>query len=79
MEAPITFSKTSRWPLIASSNTANTASLYYVNVIGLYVHVHSEITIFVLFLTAYNSGTARWKTFVPVLYYRATQELLNGA
>ena len=76
MKAPTTFSKTSRWPLIASSNAA---SLYYVNVIGLYVNVHSEITVFVLFLTACNSGTARWKNFVPVLYYRATQELLNGA
>ena len=31
------------------------------------------------FLMPCNSGTARWKNFVPVLYYRATQELLNGA
>ena len=80
MKAPITFSKTSRWPLIASSNIA---SLCYAcamfNVIDLYVDVHSKIEIFVLFLTACNFGTARWKNFVPVLYCRATEELLNGA
>ena len=55
MKVSTTFSKTLRWPLIASSNTA---SLYYVNVIGLYVNVHSEITILVLLLTACNSETA---------------------
>ena len=82
MKAPTTFSKTSRWPLIASSNIARACAIFNVidlYVIGLYVNVHSKIKIFVLFLTACNFGTAQWKNFIPVLYSRATEELLNGA
>ena len=65
--------------LTSVHKSSNIASLYYINVIGLYVNVHSEITIFVLFLTWYNSGTAWWQNFDPVLHYRATHELLNVA
>ena len=31
------------------------------------------------FLSRCNSGTARWKNFIPGSYCRATQELQNGA
>ena len=36
-------------------------------------------TEFFRFLMSCNSRTARWKNFVPGLYCRALQELLNGA
>ncbi len=39
------------------------------------VNEHREITIFALFLTACNSGTAQWKNFIPVKRCRAAQEL----